>query len=114
MKQEPIDPLEETAMYDCDMNPVVVLNRINMNDDSIKVEPSNQPLPSNSSSGKYWQLMEQIAETELNLKLTQRKNEEERIEREREIYQKNMILLDLKIKVQEMQIGALQGQSLFE
>ncbi|XP_055302825.1 uncharacterized protein LOC129568666 [Sitodiplosis mosellana] len=100
VKLEPIDTLEETAppaqqsMYNCDMNPVVTLERIDADDYNVKTDPTTENTP-NGLSTKYWNLMEKIAE--------------ERMEREREIHQKNMILLDLKIRVQQMQIDALQG-----
>lgn len=125
VKQEPIDDYEDPtpaakvtqSMYNqqLNMNPVVVLNRIDENDLNVKTEEDNvQALSPNGSSTKYWNLMEKIAENDLKLKLAQRENEEERMEREREIHQKTSLLLDLKIQVQQMQMRALRGEQLFE
>lgn len=91
------------------LNPVVKLDRIVLNNNVVQPKPTE-----NVPSTEYWNLMKQIAENELKLKLAQRENEEERMEIEREIHRKNVILMDLKIKVQQMQIEALQGQALFE
>lgn len=115
VKQEPMDESaeEEQSRYNppVNMNPVVRLNRIDADVKNVKSEPITT---SPGTSSTYWSLMEKVAENEFNLKLAQRENEEERMERERELHQKNMILLDLKIKVQQMQIGTLQGQRFFE
>lgn len=60
---------------------------------------------------KYWKIMEQVAESEMQLKVAQRENEEERMEFERDLHRKNMSLLDLKIKVQNLQIHLLEADS---
>lgn len=69
--------------------------------------PPIPPSPTNQSP-KYWKIMEECAQHELDLKKEQRENEEEKMEFARDLHQKNMILLDLKIKVQTLQIKALE------
>lgn len=57
---------------------------------------------------EYWTIMKQVAENDLQLKLAQRENEEERMEFARDLHRKNMILADMKIKVQNLQIQAYE------
>lgn len=47
-----------------------------------------------------------MAENDFQLKLAQRKNEEERMEFARDLHRKNMVLLDVKIEVQNLVIRA--------
>lgn len=126
MKREPIDTWEDAHIEGVEhpkceqfsrqsMNPVVKLNRIDFNDNIATTEPTtNVTLESKSYSTEYWALMKNVAENELKLKLSQCENEEERMDIERQIHRKNMILIDLKIKVQQMQIDALRGQNSFD
>lgn len=128
IKKEPEDEYEETSINSQSkrrlskktLNPVVKLSRIEVNDnDIVNNSPSAAAAASilakkHSGSVEYWEMMKKIAENELKLKLSQRENEEERMENEREIHQKNLILLDFKIKVQQLQINALQGHNNFD
>lgn len=106
-------PVEETRkstynQLERKMNPVVKLNRIDCNINKVTESPSN------NLSVEYWALMQEIAKNDLKLKLSQLENEEERMEMEREIHRKNMILMELKIKVQQIQIEGLQGHNNFD
>ncbi|XP_031619221.1 uncharacterized protein LOC116338232 [Contarinia nasturtii] len=124
VKKEPIDTTEDVLVEEVEkpnarqlflaehMNPVVMLERIG-NDNVTRGTRTNESLDANSLSAEYWTLMKKIAENELHLKQIQCKNEEERMKIEREIHQKNMFVMDLKIQVQQMQIDALRGQNVF-
>lgn len=57
---------------------------------------------------KYWEKMQELAEHNVQLMLAKRENEAERMEFDRDLYQKNMILADLKIKTQNLTIGELK------
>lgn len=83
------------------MNPVVKLNCIDATDSNTKIVQPTTLLEPNVSSVKYWSLLEKVAESQLS-------SEKERMDSERETHKKNMILLDLKIKLQQTQIEALQ------
>lgn len=79
---------------------------------SVSNEPDDlPPVSTPSGSSKYWEIMQQVAENEQQLKLEQRQNEEERMEFARDLHHKNMLLLDLKIKVQQMKIQKLEGST---
>lgn len=96
--------LNETKL---NMRPVVVLNRMPANEaQQLATATAEATL---SESDKYWKIMQQVAESELQLKLAQREKEEERMEFAREMHQKNMLLLDMKIKIQNLQIMSLEN-----
>lgn len=99
--------------------PVVVLN--NIRDDNQNERRTTETPPSSSSSSsepnnnsntngnqndssQLGKIQEEIALNELKYKQTLRENEAERMEFEREIYRKQIMLLDLKIKKNNLQI----------
>lgn len=95
------------------MNPVVKLDRLVINND-VNVAPDTVNTSSTTREEEYWNMMKHVAENELKLRLSQRENEEERMEFEREINRKNLLLMDLKIQVQKRQIETLQGQMRYD
>lgn len=97
--------------------PIVVLNKIS---DSIPNKIGNTEIPpptseannnninvnqNTSTSSKLMKIQEEIAVNELKYKQAMRENEEERMEFEREIFRKQIMLLDLKIKKNNLQIN---------
>lgn len=89
-------------------------NQIQQNHQSMQ-----EPLPTQTATvsataqcqeqKEYWTILKQIAENDFQLKLVQRENEEERMEFARVLHRKNMILLDIKIKVKNLEIRAHEG-----
>lgn len=118
IKKEPTDAFDEEnnrskrvrLTEEKDMNPIVRLNRI---DNHLMTSTEEDRLNDHDHSSEYYEVMKKVAENEWKLKLMQREHEEERMENEREIHRKNLILMDLKIEVQHLQIEALRGQNLY-
>lgn len=63
------------------------------------------------SSIEYWQIMKTIADQDLQLKKFQYENEVERMGYARELHRQNLLLVDLKIKEQNLKIQTLQAQN---
>lgn len=62
------------------------------------------------NSTEYWQIMKNIADQDLQLKRFQYENEVERMGYARELHSQNLLLIDLKIKEQNLKIKTLQAQ----
>lgn len=89
------------------MNPVVLLNRIQAEDIQAEEAGDLKMTSTLRPSTDYWNLMKRVAENDLKLKVLQYQHEQERIQMERELHQKNIILLDRKI-------NALHGSSFYD
>lgn len=122
MKEEPEDYMEDTNMLNETqstqnrnvMDPVVLLERIDGNI-PVRETPANvanrssvNHSVSNSSSAEYWTLMQQVAAEELKVKTAQRKYEEQRLKFESEIHEKNLKIFNLKERLLQMEINAMQ------
>lgn len=92
------------------MNPVVVLHRspiiehaINMPISARMRPPTIDPETASRQSARYWKIMEEIAEHELQLKISQREHEED-------LQRKRIILLDLQIRAETEKLGAQNSE----
>lgn len=73
-------------------------------------ETTQDTVNSADNSTEYWQIMKNIADQDLQLKRFQYENEVERMGYARELHSQNLLLIDLKIKEQNLKIKTLQAQ----